>query len=334
MHITEELIEKFFMEKCTLAEAEEVVIYLNRHTEILDKYLSKHEWDNAIKTDDKTEQFWASIWDEIKQKMINPKPRSLFLKYGIAASILLALVMFASIYFSQHTLTRHEQQQVAHAFTHKSIRNTGKISKEVTLTDGSIVTLFADAKIEYDEPFQNNRRDIRLAGEAVFKVAKDKTKPFTVFSGELSTTALGTLFKVSNIQHNGAITVNLYEGKVVVKSQGSATKRAENFYLYPGDKLVYNKQTASFNLTRKKIVAQMRQGHLLVFEKASLSDVFDQLASTYNVHIQYANDDFTQMYYIGSFDQSDSIQHILENIAKLNGLKLTKSTENEYIITK
>ena len=334
MQITEELIEKFFLEKCSLTEAEEVVDYLNNHTEILDQYLSKSEWDNAIKTDDKTEQFWDEIWYEIKQKTTRRKPRSLFLKYGIAASILIALALFGSIYFSQHTLTKHEQQQVAHAFTHKSIRNTGKMNKEVTLTDGSMVTLLADAKIEYDEPFQNNRRDIWLEGEAIFKVAKDKAKPFTVFSGQLSTTALGTLFKVSCMQHSGKIMVDLFEGKVVVKSHKGTTKSAEDFYLYPGDKLVYNKLTASFNLTRKKADKQAQHGHLLVFDKTSLSEVFDQLASTYKVHIQYANDDFTQMYYIGSFDQSDSVQNILENIAKLNGLKLTKSADNEYIITK
>ncbi|RQO71042.1 hypothetical protein DBR40_17550 [Pedobacter sp. KBW01] len=335
MPVTEELIAKFFMEQCSPAEAQAVAGYLNAHPAVLDKYLNVSEWNAAITHNDKTESFWEEIWQEIKLHTITQRSRRLsVLKYGIAATVVAALVVFAAAYFTRDTLIRQSQQQVVATFVHKTINNSSAKVKVVKMPDGSIIELAAGAKIAYDEPFQHNKRDILLEGEALFRVAKDKTKPFTVYSGQLATTALGTRFKVIAVPNAPETIVELFEGKVVVKQHGKAETNKRSYYLYPGDKLTYNKLKASFDLSRKQAKMAKQQQHLLVFDKVNLSDVFDQLASTYNVHIQYANDDFEKMYYIGSFDQSDSIQHILENIVKVNGLKLIRPNDNEYIITR
>lgn len=333
MHVTNDLIENFFMEKCSPAEAQKVVSYLHLHPEILDQYLSKVEWDQEITADHKPEQFWDEIWNQIRPRDKEKTRKISFLRYAVAASLIAAMVAFAVSYFSRQGEQKAEQSAVL--FKHNVIRNASKISEEIRLTDGSTVTLQPDAKIEYDEPFQHNSRDIYLEGEADFKVAKDKTKPFTVFSSHISTTALGTLFKVTSIPNSKHIIVHLYEGKVLVKSSPTAQKKInKNFYLLPGDELIYNKLTATANVTRKTNSKKTGQNHLLVFDKEPLSEVFDQLASKYNVHIQYSNDDFANMYYIGSFDRTDSIENILNNIIKLNGLILKKNSDNDYIIQK
>jgi ferric-dicitrate binding protein FerR (iron transport regulator) len=119
--------------------------------------------------------------------------------------------------------------------------------------------------------------------------------------------------------------------KPTVMARGKIKK---NFYLLPGDELIYNKLTAAVNLTHQSDSKKTGENHLLVFDKEPLSEVFDQLASKYSVHIQYSNDDFANMYYIGSFDRTDSIENILTNIIKLNGLTLKKNSDHEYIIQK
>jgi transmembrane sensor len=333
MHVTNDLIENFFMEKCTPAEAGKVVSYLHLNPEILDKYLSKVEWDQEITADHKSELFWDEIWNEIRPKGREKTHKLSFLRYAVAASLIAAMVAFTVNYFSKQVEQKAEQSAIL--FKHRMIRNTGKTIKEIKLTDGSKINLYADAKIEYDEPFQHNKRDIYLEGEADFKVAKDKTKPFTVFSSHISTTALGTVFKVTSIPNSEQIIVHLYEGKVLVKSSPMAQKKInKNFYLLPGDELIYNKLTAIADIIHRKNSKKTGQSHLLVFDKEPLSEVFDQLASKYNVHIQYSNDDFANMYYIGSFDRTDSIENILNNIIKLNGLTLKKNSDNDYIIQK
>jgi len=334
MPVTAELIAQFFRKQCNPAEAQAVADYLNANPAVLDGYLSESEWNREIEHDDRTAAFWEEIWQAIKPRTLRPARSYAFLKYGIAAAIVAGLVIFASVYFTRNNPVTQPQQQVASTFKHRVLQNTSGAVMELRLTDGSTVTLAPAARLEYDEPFQHNRRDILLEGAAVFKVAKDKTRPFTVYSGGLATTALGTQFKITALPNTSKTVVALYEGKIVVKPVDKALKSKHSYYLYPGDALTYNKLTAAFNLTRKQVKAGKQQGQLLVFDKVSLADVFDRLASTYSVHIQYANSDFEKVYYIGSFDQTDSIQHILENIVKVNGLKLVRPTDNEYIITR
>lgn len=334
MPVTAELIEQFFLKQCSPAEAQAVADYLNAHPAVLDNYLSESEWNREIEHDDRTAAFWEEIWQAIKSAKLRPVRSYTFLKYGIAAAVVAGLVIFASVYFTRNNPVIQPRQHAAITFTHQVMQNTTGAIKVVKLTDGSAVALAPAAKLEYDEPFQHGRRDVLLEGEAVFKVAKDKTKPFTVYSGGLATTALGTQFKISALPQANEVVVALFEGKVVVKPVDKALKSKLSYYLYPGDELTYNKLTAAFGLSRKQVKTGQQQSQVLVFDKVSLADVFDRLASTYNVHIQYANGDFEKVYYIGSFDQTDSIQHILENIVKVNGLKLLQPNQNEYIITR
>lgn len=83
----------------------------------------------------------------------------------------------------------------------------------VTLSDGTIATLGADTKIETE--FYPDKRIVYVAsGAALFEVAPDRTRPFSVTSERLTATALGTIFEVRN---NGGVTrVGVAEGRVRV----------------------------------------------------------------------------------------------------------------------
>jgi ferric-dicitrate binding protein FerR (iron transport regulator) len=70
-----------------------------------------------------------------------------------------------------------------------------------------------------------------------------------------------------------------------------------------------------------------------MFNNQSLASVFRQLEEMYNVDIVYAKKDVAKMYFIGKFNKDDSVETILQNIATLNNLKLTKES-NTYIIRK
>ena len=77
---------------------------------------------------------------------------------------------------------------------------------------------------------------------AFFKVVKDKTKPFTVFSEAIATTALGTSFTIRSFEEDSYIKVHLHTGKVVVKSTDIGHKTLEkDMYLVPDNILMYDK---------------------------------------------------------------------------------------------
>lgn len=333
MIVTEELIEKFFLKKCTVSEALAVEDYLYQQPEILNRYLGKAEWDQEADDTLKSVDFWDEIWWEIKPVRKRRWIGSTFLKYAIAASVTIAIALLAVQYKGKPT--KQSSTHFGALFKHRVIDNNGTLSKEITLPDGSKVKLNAHAIIEYDEPFQNKKREVSLKGGALFVVAKDKTRPFTVYSNQLATTALGTKFSVISNADSKLILVHLFEGKVVVKSSPDSKKPlSRDFYLQPGDELIYYKTTGTAKVKARTSVQSSKQGNMLVFDREPLANVFDQLANKYNVHIQYSPDDFENRYYIGNFDKEDSIERILGNIAKLNGLKLSKSSDNEYLIQK
>jgi len=69
----------------------------------------------------------------------------------------------------------------------------------VKLPDGSVVTLLPKSCIRYARKFNDNRsmtRDIYLNARLFLMWQKIKAEPFSVFAGNMSTTALGTYFSV------------------------------------------------------------------------------------------------------------------------------------------
>jgi len=108
---------------------------------------------------------------------------------------------------------------------------------QIQLPDGSKVWLNADSKIAYQETFADSVRAVTLEGEAFFEVVHDRGRPFTVTSGSLSVTVLGTAFNVSGFPEAKEVTVTLVDGAVQVNE---VDKVEDNVVLAPGTGLVYS----------------------------------------------------------------------------------------------
>jgi transmembrane sensor len=91
--------------------------------------------------------------------------------------------------------------------------------RSITLSDGSTVDLNARSRIKID--FLKSERNVELLdGQALFEVAKDKTRPFIVKSGETVVRAVGTQFQVEH--RVSGTTVTVVEGRVTVETAGPA----------------------------------------------------------------------------------------------------------------
>jgi transmembrane sensor len=95
--------------------------------------------------------------------------------------------------------------------------------RKVPLQDKSVATINSGSRIEVD--FTSRQRKIKLRqGEAWFEVAKDKSKPFIVESGQASIRAVGTAFSVRRFEEGTEVLVT--EGTVEVWSgDGKAQRR-------------------------------------------------------------------------------------------------------------
>lgn len=109
----------------------------------------------------------------------------------------------------------------------------------VPLEDGSVITLNTDSAVSVR--FTRSHRDIRLLrGEALFDVAKDATRPFTVDANGTSVRAVGTSFTVSLLPDK-PVEVLVREGVVEIGRPGDSGPPVR---ASANTKAVVNRQTA------------------------------------------------------------------------------------------
>lgn len=93
--------------------------------------------------------------------------------------------------------------------------------RRLRLEDGSLAMVNSASNIRV--VFSNDRRDIKLSqGEAWFKVAKNKARPFTVAAGKVHVQAVGTEFNVR--RYDGYSEVIVTEGVVKIWSAATSEK--------------------------------------------------------------------------------------------------------------
>lgn len=97
--------------------------------------------------------------------------------------------------------------------------------RTVELRDGSLLQLNTNSRALVR--FDGATREVRLsAGEALFKVAHDTSRPFRVHVGDAVIRAVGTQFNIN--RHSTGTTVTVLEGKVEISSDAAAVTAAAN----------------------------------------------------------------------------------------------------------
>ena len=157
--------------------------------------------------------------------------------------------------------------------------------KEVTLEDGSVVTLNTKSKINVS--YTDSQRRINLVyGEALFDVAKDPDRPFVVKTNQGLVRAVGTIFSVRLI--NDEVAVLVEEGIVELMAPSEAkdiTSDARSDSMVVLARLSMGEE-ANFDGVRKHIqsieIEAVANRHawkkgMLVFDGSSLSNVVDEV---------------------------------------------------------
>lgn len=256
-----------------------------------------------------------------------------------AASVIILLGLGAWLFFPfgsrQHAVADNNVKQGNRQL--KTISNHGDTAMTIALQDGSVVNVSGHSAIAFYEPFEDAARNISMNGEATFKVAKDASRPFTVYANGIATTALGTVFTVSTqLQHT--ISVKLLEGKVVIRSVDTGNALAmERVYLVPGQEFTINTLTRQYlvktnsagndvasgavnNKTEKPEIA----GVVLSFNNEPLAHVFRRLEQRYGVKIRFNEKDIAGLYFSGKVLKDDSLQIVLSAICNSNQLSFSR----------
>ncbi|TJZ54795.1 FecR family protein [Sphingobacterium olei] len=223
-----------------------------------------------------------------------------------------------------------------------SVTNDKQGIQTLTLPDQSTIKLFAQTTVRYLRNFPGDSREIYLDGKAYFSVTKDADRPFSVYTGETKTTALGTSFTIDTRTNSRYTSVQLHTGKVVVASL-AAIPAFENVFLNnSGERLSFD--------TNMRIIEHKR-GHakkttlpptptiekntvtLLQMDNIPLPNVFVALTTAYNTPIKIGEQGISKILYTGNIDpQRETLEEVLAVICLINNLRYVTETDGSYTI--
>lgn len=266
--MTRGLLLKFSRNECTEEEEDEIR-----------RWLGDGKWPNFPEEmevpDEIRHQVWNKIYRQVQPSEPSHKYRKMRNNLLKIAAVALILIGTAILVFYQ---TKENQQSLVYT--------TGtQQHQKIILPDSSTVFLAPHSTLSIVQPYGDKQRQLKLTGEAVFEVSHNAEGPFTVMTGDIATTALGTSFKVCSFKGKD-INIALSYGKIVVEDKKPNAEN-ERVYLQPGEAVIYHK--ATHTLQKTAIAPQQfdYKSNILYFKNAGLNEVVDKLEKYYQVKVNY-----------------------------------------------
>lgn len=204
-------------------------------------------------------------------------------------------------------------------FSTKSTNITTSIAQHTTvnLPDNSLVTVNAESTLRFNKKEWATKREVKLDGEAFFKVEKGST--FDVVTANGTVTVVGTQFNVYT--RNGKFKVACFEGKVKVTAASSTT------FLTPGEAITITNKTSKAGNFIPTTSPNWVQGES-DFDNVTFAEVVAELERQYAITVDVSSVDTTQ-HFSGAFTHHD-LQTALANICK--SLQLGYTINNDKVI--
>lgn len=276
--------------------------------EILKKYLN----NQATLSEAAAVDHWYDTlgFDQIKK----PGIKQLYLKYAVACVLLITLS--AGWFFSRSPDSPTPKKELV-------IVSGPAERKQITLTDGSEVMLNVHSQLIISRDFGAKDRKVTLKGEAYFKVAKNKEKPFFIQSGELSTRVLGTSFNINAYPRADRIKVSVLTGKVTVSRFDGKQHKALAKNMTTDKTISFYKSNGKFELNTENalLIASWRM-HKLYIDNASIKDISEQLSRHYNMEVKDLSHHRNRDKYTIRFN-NESMNGVLQILTALTERKFT-----------
>lgn len=254
---------------------------------------------------------------KLEKRMKPSKGRKITLFKSVAAAVVLLVASFSTyLYLSV------DEPAIIRLATTDTI-------KELTLPDGTHVTLSRYSSLEYPEKFTNDSRDVTIEGEAFFDVTKDKHHPFIVHASTIQVEVLGTQFDVRAYTDDPYIRTTLLEGSVAVSHTGDSARTI----LEPNQMAIFHKATETISteiISGASDEVAWRKGHH-IFNDKSLLAISNELSSYFNTPIQITDSSLQAYKLTARFEQNESLDEIL-NLLQHIGHFSWERINNEIII--
>lgn len=299
--MTKELILKYFNNRCTEAELNEVVQWIeldsgnaDERNLIFDIWKNYHAEDDLL-NDDK----FSLLFDKIQQKIdadaiirIEHRKTSILVFTSWLTKVA-AVVLIPVLAFLFYTLSERKSEfRTIASMAIDSLEVIAPIGSRtvVHLSDGSEVHLNYGSTLKYPQLFYGETRGVELTGEGYFAVAHNPDKPFIVKTGNLNIKAVGTEFNVQSYPGDEAISTTLVEGKVLLEKELPGDIIEQLGAMKPGQHVIYNSKTGVLlsDVGNVNKYIAWKDGKM-VFDNEPIEQVAQRLGRMFNVDIQVEN---------------------------------------------
>ena len=280
-----QLLQKFFSGNITDQELKSLFVWLNSEKGNLEyEMLSNEKWASGefetIRNIDSSALF-SRIEARMQEKQL--LGRKLFLiRLRNAAAIFLLGLLLPLTYF-----TILKPQEVTNQIGYFTESLSNEKVKQLALPDGTAVWLMSGSTISYPSSFAaGETRNVKVRGEAFFKVAKDVLHPFILDLGEVGLKVVGTSFNVMNYDDEDHINVALKTGKVDL-FRGTYKPGQQVVKIVPGQMATYDKKNPKFHIADVNVdkYASWING-ILQFQDDPFPEVLKKLGRWYNITIE------------------------------------------------
>ncbi|WP_442588436.1 FecR family protein [Pedobacter sp. AW31-3R] len=246
--------------------------------EILKKYISHQASPSEVEAVDHWYDTLEVSDAEMQLLSEYKKPKSIPLYFWASAACLCLVAAFAAWFYIMPETTRPADRLILTASSER---------KEIKLADGSVVWLNTGTELLVSGKFGEEERRVILKGEAYFKVAKDRNKPFIIQSGELSTRVLGTSFNINAYPDRERIKISVLTGRVRVSRTTGKSKRILAGQMSTNQTISFFRKTGEFEMnTEDALMITSWKDNKLYIDNASIADIAAQLKGFYHLDVK------------------------------------------------
>jgi transmembrane sensor len=226
-------------------------------------YGSKEQLDKALST----------FTHNIEQRPAH-RGKKVFMHWARYAAMFIGVVAMAWLFWKLN----HRPGSAPTMIT-ASVGHTDS-SKLVVLSDGTRVWLNSNSRIIYPSQFSNDKRTIRLEGEAYFDVTHDPTHPFIIHTAAIDIKVLGTAFNVQAYAKENGVEAILVRGKIAIAD----SLGHDLAVMAPGQLAQYAKNKLTVTNVNPDLYTNWRYGNITL-NGADLKTIAHKLSELYQVQV-------------------------------------------------
>jgi ferric-dicitrate binding protein FerR (iron transport regulator) len=279
---------------------------------LVEQWFASYDADQAEDAAEK--QSFAQMDGHIEKVLSGSKIR----RININRWLQVAAVFFIAAGLCWFALQKPEKP--VNVITYSKIVTPRGLKKEFSLPDGTLVYLNSGSVLRIPSNFNQKTRSVLLEGEGFFEVKHNASRPFSITSGKLLITDLGTAFDVKAYPRDHVIKVAVESGEVKVE-KNIPGKTPETFArsVTHNQQLTYNDENNrhSLSLVQTDNMIAWRKNQLR-FDNASFDEISLVLERWYNVSVKFSNYHACRRYTV-SFN-NEPLSKVLKVLSGLTGM--------------